>query len=66
MKIEHSQTNGFVGITFFGHVILRRHDYFVSMLEVYYSYVNMNFYLESFGSEHSCHNKENYIENYDR
>ena len=26
------------------------------------SYVNMNFYFESFGSEHSCHNKENYIE----
>ena len=24
----------FVGITFFGHVILRRHNYFVSMLEV--------------------------------
>ena len=23
----------------------------------------LNFYLESFGSEHSCHNKENYIEN---
>ena len=22
----------------------------------------MNFYFESFGSEHSCHNKENYIE----
>ena len=28
--------------------------------------VNMNFYFESFGSEHSCHNKENYIENYAR
>ena len=25
------------------------------------SYVNMNFYFELFGSEHSCHNKENYI-----
>ena len=24
----------------------------------------LNFYLESFGSEHSCHNKENYIEEY--
>ena len=24
----------FVGITFFGHVILKRHDYFISMLEV--------------------------------
>ena len=23
----------------------------------------LNFYLESFGSEHSCHNKEIYIEN---
>ena len=23
----------------------------------------LNFYLESFGSEHSCHNKEKYIEN---
>ena len=35
-------------------------------LKYYYSYVNMNFYFESFGSEHSCHNKENYIENYAR
>ena len=26
----------------------------------------LNFYLESFGSEHSCHNKENYIEEYAR
>ena len=24
--------------------------------------LTLNFYLESFGSEHSCHNKENYIE----
>ena len=35
-------------------------------LKYYYSFVNMNFYFESFGSEHSCHNKENYIENYAR
>ena len=27
-------------------------------LKYYYSYVNMNFYLESFGFEHSCHNKK--------
>ena len=27
-------------------------------LKYYYSYVNMNFYLESFGSEYSCQNKE--------
>ena len=45
MKIEHSQTIWFLGITFFGHVILRRHDCFVSMLEVllflcqYYTFV---------------------------
>ena len=32
-------------------------------LKYYYFYVNMNFYFESFGSEHSCHNKGNYIEN---
>jgi len=37
----------FVGITFFGHVILRRHNCFVSMLEVFF-YVNINFCLESF------------------
>ena len=24
----------------------------------------LNFYLESFGSEHSCHNREKYIEEY--
>ena len=34
MKMEHSQTNDFVGITFFGHVILKRHDCFISRLEV--------------------------------
>ena len=28
----------------------------------YYFMSILNFYLESFGSEHSCHNKENYIE----
>ena len=56
----------FVGITFFGHVILRRHDCFVSMLEVLLFLCFINFYLESFGSEHACHNKENYIENYAR
>ena len=27
-------------------------------LKYYYSYVNIDFCLESFGSEHSCHNKE--------
>ena len=38
---------------------------FISMLEVLLIFfVNMNFYFESFGSEHSCHNKENYIEIY--
>ena len=31
----------FVGITFFGHVILRRHNYLVSMLEVLLFYVNI-------------------------
>ena len=40
---------------------MRRPDYFVSMLEVLLFLCH--FYLESFGSEHSCHNKENYIEN---
>ena len=34
MKMDHSQTYDFVGIIFFGHVILRRHDCFISMLEV--------------------------------
>ena len=57
----------FVGITFFGHVILGRHDYFVSMLEVLLFFMSiLNFCLESFGSEHSCHNKEDYIDNYVR
>ena len=32
--MEHSQTIDFVGIAFFGHVILRRHNCLVSMLEV--------------------------------
>ena len=51
----------------FGYVILIRHDYFVSMLEVFTIFISiLNFYLESFGSEHSCHNKENYIEKYVR
>ena len=35
-------------------------------LKYYYFMSILNFYLESFGSEHSCHNKENYIENYAR
>ena len=34
MKIEHNQTIWFCRDSFFGHVILRRHDCFVSMLEV--------------------------------
>ena len=33
------------------------------MLEVLLFFMSiLNFFLESFGSEHSCHNKENYIE----
>ena len=49
----------FVGITFFGHVILRRHDCLIKYAwSIIISYVNMNFYFESFGSEHSCHNKD--------
>ena len=53
----------FVGITFFSHSILRRHDCFVSIAwSIIISYVNIDFYLESFRSEHSCHNEENYIE----
>ena len=31
-------------------------------LKYYCFHVNMNFYFESFGSEHACHNKQNYIE----
>ena len=47
----------FVGITFFGHVILRRHDCLVSMLEVLLFFMSiLNFCLESFGSEYSYHN----------
>ena len=34
MKIEHTRLYDFVGIAFFGHVILRRHDCLVSMFEV--------------------------------
>ena len=30
-------------------------------LKYYYFYINMNFCLESFGSEYSYHNKKNYI-----
>ena len=34
VKMEHSQTIWFCRDNFFGHVILRRHNCFVSMLEV--------------------------------
>ena len=34
VKMEHSQTIWFVGITFLGLVILKRHDCFISRLEV--------------------------------
>ena len=41
----------FVGITFFGHVILRRHDCFISILEVLlFLMLIWTFYFESFGS----------------
>ena len=57
----------FVGITLFSHDILRRHDYFAYYAwSIIISYVNMKFDFVSFGSEHSFHNKENYIENYAR
>ena len=62
--MEHSQTIDFVGITFFGHVILKRHDCFISRLEVLLLLRQYELLFESIGSEHSCHNKENYIEKY--
>ena len=34
VKMDHSQTIWFLGIAFFSHVIFRRHDCLVSMLEV--------------------------------
>ena len=36
----------------------------ISMLEVSLFLCQYELLFESFGSEHSCHNKENYIENY--
>ena len=56
----------FVGITFFSHVILIGHDYLLLCFEALLFLCFISFYLESFGSEHSCHNKENYIKNYAR
>ena len=57
----------FVGIAFFGHVILRRHDCFVSMLESIIVFMSiLNFCFESYGSEYSCHNKEDHIDKYVR
>ena len=66
VKIEHSRLYDFVGIAFFGHVILRRHDCFVSMLEIIIFMSILNFCLESLGSEYSYHNKENYMDKYVR
>ena len=54
---ETARLYDFVGTTFFSHVILRRHDCLVSMLEVLLFLMSiLNFCFESFGSEHSCHN----------
>ena len=52
----------FVGITFFVHVILRRHDCFISMLEVLLFLCQWTFF-ESYGSENSCQDKKKYIAN---
>ena len=65
-KSSMAKLYDFVGISFFRYAILIRHDYLLVCLKYYYFYVNMNFYFESFGSEHSCQNKENYVEKYAR
>ena len=56
----------FVGITFFGHVILRRHDCFLVCLKYYCFYVNIKLLFWIYGSKHSCHSKENYTNKYVR
>ena len=61
-KMEHIQTN-FVGLTCFGYVILIRHNFLVSMLEVLlFLCQHQTFILNYIEYEHSCHNKKNYIE----
>ena len=53
----------FVGITCFGYVILIRHNCLVSMLVVLLFLCQYEtFILNHTESEHSCHNKKNYIE----
>ena len=48
----------FVGITFFSHYILKRHDCFISTLEVLlFLCQTIDYCFESYGSEYSCHNR---------
>ena len=55
-RLSIAKLYDFVGITFFGHVIFRRHDCFISMLEVLLVFMSiLNFYHESFWSKYSYH-----------
>ena len=45
--MEHSQTIWFCRDNFLGHVILRRHDFFISTHEVLFSYVNIKLFFVS-------------------
>ena len=54
-----ARLSDFVGITFFNHAILRRHDCFNLYASSIITFMSiLNFCFESYGSEHSCHNEE--------
>ena len=53
----------FVGITFFSHDILKRHDCILVCLKYYCFYVNIKPFFESYRYEYSCHIKKDYMIN---
>ena len=67
MKMQHSHTIWFcrdklsLAMLFWEEIIA-----LLVCLKYYCFYINIKLFFESYGSEHTCHNKRNYIEKYAR